>query len=276
MIAPSVLPGTHDPHLTALMNAALEKSGLREIGRAVLIDLRTGTFGACRADENVYPASLVKVSIMVEAFARFADGSLDPGAPIVIDAANMTTTWGVSPYAPGVVAAVGELVSRMITHSDNVATNQLFDVLGRERVTQAMRALGLPTFLLGRKLSGSEPLIDDPAMVGRNRLPPEEIARLLALIATDAVPGAAAQRDILARCVHREKLACGLRGDDRFAHKTGETEETSHDAGILETADGRRFVVVLYTTPAPRPDSRDASQVDAAMTAWMREVREGL
>src|SRR6202011_3898690 len=137
-----------------------------------------------------------------------------PDQPVVVSSANQTTTAEFTPLVPGYTATVQLLVDLMITGSDNIATNQLLDVLRRENVTAYMRELGLPNFLMGRKLSGSEPLIADPEMVGRNRLPPEEIGRLLALIGLDLVAGSAAQRAILERCVHNDKLVPGLSPGD--------------------------------------------------------------
>jgi len=271
-----VLNGRQGAALTDAVVAALETSGLREIGYALVLDLETMQYGAWRADADVYPASVIKVPIMAEAFRQFSAGAITPADRVTITEANQTTTWGESPFAAGTHAALGELVDRMITHSDNVATNQLMDVLRRERVTEYMRSLGLRTFLLGRKLSGSEPLIEDPEKVGRNRLPPDEIAMLLGLIATDRIAGSAQQREIMSRCVHADKLVPGLLPGDRLMHKTGETSEHSHDAGILETAEGKRYVIALYTTPEPKPDDSDADHVNPQMAAWMRAVRTAL
>jgi beta-lactamase class A len=131
-------------------------------------------------------------------------------------------------------------------------------------------------FVLGRKLSGSDPLIIDSEMTGRNRLPPREIGVLLTLIATDAVPAAARQREILHRCVHNDKLVPALREGDVFMHKTGETSDLSHDAGILKTAQGKTYVVVLYTTPEPKGGDPDADHVNPQMSEWMRSLRARL
>lgn len=270
------LPVAADPQLTQHVLDALDAAALRDIGHAFVLDLQTMRYGSWRDDVDVYPASVIKVPIMAEAFRQYADGTVAPGDRITVRAPNQTTTWGVSPYAAGVVATVDELVERMVTHSDNVATNQLMDVLRRERVTASMRELGLKTFLLGRKLSGSEPLIADPETVGRNRLPPNEIGALLALIATDAIPGASRQRQIMKRCMHAEKLVPGLRDGDVFMHKTGETSDLSHDAGILRTTEGKTYVIVLYTTPEPKPDDSDADHVNPQMTQWMRSLRAAL
>jgi beta-lactamase class A len=254
----------------------LVAASLEEVGHAFVLDLDRMRCGAFRADANIYPASVIKVAVMTEAFHQYAAGTVTPEQTVIICSANQTTTAEVTPFVPGYRAAVQELVELMITRSDNIATNQLLDVLRRENVTAYMRELGLSTFLMGRKVSGSEPLIVDLETVGRNRLPPEEIGRLLALIARDQVPGAAAQRDILGRCVHNEKLVPGLAPGDRFMHKTGETDEQSHDAGILVTAQGRSYAIVLYTTPEPLPDRSDARHVDPLMTAWMRAMRATL
>ena len=272
----ALLAVAQDRALDDRIRAALTEASLQDCGYAYLVDLDRMRCGSYRADANIYPASVIKVAVMAEAFHQYADGSLAPDQPVIVSSANQTTTSEATPFVPGYRATVQELVELMVARSDNIATNQLLDVLRRERITAYMHDLGLSTFLMGRKLSGSEPLIVDPETVGRNRLPPDEIGRLLTLIALDEVPGAAAQRDILGRCVHNEKLVPGLAPGDRFLHKTGETDEQSHDAGILMTAQGRRYAVVLYTTPDPLPYRSDAKQVDPLMTTWMRAMRATL
>ncbi len=261
---------------SALEQASLEHPGVVTSTSASLFDLACGRGGQWRADADIYPASVVKVPVMAEVFHRYAEGTLRPGDRVVVDAANQTATSGPAPFIAGYQASVDELVTLMIAHSDNVATNQLIDVLRREQVTQYMRDLGLQSFVLGRKLSGSEPLINDPDEIGRNRLPVAEISRLLMLIANDKVPGSEQQRRILRTCVDDAKLVPGLRAGDVFMHKTGETSTVSHDAGILETPAGRRYIVGLYCEVEPTPDRADASHANPFMAHWMRIVREDL
>ena len=265
-----------DRDLDERIEAALIVATLHDIGHAYIVDLDRMRCGSYRSDANIYPASVIKIAVMAEAFHQFDEGSLSPEQTVIVSGANQTTTAESTPFAPGYRATVQELVELMISRSDNIATNQLLDVLRRENITAYMRELGLPTFLMARKLSGSEPLIVDPETIGRNRLPPEEAGRLLTLIARDQVPGAETQRDILGRCVHNDKLVPGLAPGDRFMHKTGETDEQSHDAGILATAQCRTYAIVLYTTPEPLPDRSDAKHVDALMTTWMRAMRSTL
>ena len=273
-----VSPPEHDRAIDAALADALDAAkashpGIVLAASAYLCDLRFMRYGHVRGDANIYPASVIKVPIMATVFAQYEAEALRPLDRVTVTAENQTATSGPAPFIAGYQATIQEMVDLMITHSDNVATNQLMDVLRRERVTEYMHSLGLRTFLLGRKLSGSEPLIEDPEQVGRNRLPAEEIAKLLALIARDAIPGAAEQRDILGRCVHNEKLAAGLRSGDVFMHKTGETSDVSHDAGILTTAEGRLYIVVLFCEVVPAADEADAAHANPFMVTWMRAVR---
>ncbi len=62
----------------------------------------------------------------------------------------------------------------------------------------------------------------------------------------------------------------GLREGDRFAHKTGDTDEVSHDGGILTLANGRRFVLVVYTALPSSPEA------DARLAAFARALRPQL
>jgi beta-lactamase class A len=260
----------------AVRQAERACAGVVRRASACLGDLQTMRYGEADADADIYPASIIKIPIMAETFHQVATGALRLHDTVTVSAANQTPTSGPAPFVPGYVATIAELVELMIVHSDNVATNQLMDVLRRENVTAFMHELGLQTFLLGRKLSGAEPLIDDPEKLGRNRLPAAEIGRLLTLIAEDAIAASAQQRDILGRCADDCKLVPGLPSGDVFMHKTGETSSVSHDAGILLTASGKRYVVVLYCEVAPKADRSDADHANPFMADWMRVIRECL
>jgi beta-lactamase class A len=145
----------------------------------------------------------------------------------------------------------------MLSASDNVATNVLIDVLGRETIAPACAPFGLRATAVRRKLSGSDPLIDDPAATGRNAHPAADAALLLRAIALEAVPAAGLIYDALRAQHWNDKLSRGLRDGDEFAHKTGETSQVSHDGGILKLPGGSRFILVVYT-PLPSCPETDA------------------
>jgi beta-lactamase class A len=155
-----------------------------------------------------------------------------------------------SPLVPGYRSPLHELLELMITRSDNVATNMLYDVIGRERASRLVQdRYNLRATAFYRKLSGSLPLIQDPKWDGvhRNSHSAADAARLFEAIARDEVPFALALRQTLGRQRWKNKLAAGLQPGDQFAHKTGDTDEITHDGGILDTADGASYVIVVYT-----------------------------
>ena len=222
----------------------------------------------------LYPASMIKVPLVAAALAAVAAGRLAPlDAVVEVEPANMTANDAASPLVPGYRAALRELMWLAIARSDNVATNVLFDVIGRERATGIARdELRLPETAFHRKLSGSEPLIDDPGWDGvhRNAHPAADCAQLMRAIADNAVPHANLLRDMLAAQEWNNKLSAGLLSWDRFLHKTGDTSEVTHDAGILVTGDDKRYVVVLYTG-LPSTD-----ETNGRFGPFMRRIREML
>jgi beta-lactamase class A len=215
----------------------------------------------------VYPASMIKLPLAVATGVAIRERRLRWDTPVTVDPRNATVNDAPSPMAPGYRTTVEELTTYMLQRSDNVATNQLYDVLGRDRATADVRALGFPATAFRRKLSGALPLIDDPEATGRNTFPAAEAAELLAAIADDRIPEAAALRRILATSWWDVKLSRGLEPGDAFAHKTGDTDEVAHDGGILTLAGDARWVIVVYT------DVPSSDEHDARFGAFMRALR---
>ena len=214
-----------------------------------------------------YPASLIKLPLAIAATAAMERGELGWQTPVAIDAANMTPNDAPSPLQPGYVSTLRELVELMLQRSDNVATNQLYDLLDRRRATVCLGALGFPETAFRRKLSGAEPLIDDPQADGRNSFPASEAAAVLRALAEDRLPGAGELRAIMATNWWDVKLSRGLGPGDAFTHKTGDTDEVSHDAGILDLAGGGRWIVVVYT------DLPSSDEHDRRFGSFMRALR---
>jgi len=224
-------------------------------------------------ERALYPASMIKVPLAAATLAEVEAGRLRLRDRHPVTAANLTANDLESPLVEGYEASLEALLHAAIARSDNVATNLLFDIVGRERATVLARErLGLPATRFARKLSGSDPLLPDPGWDGRSRNahPASDAARLFAAIAAGEIPGAALLLGMLAAQAWNEKLSPGLAEGDRFAHKTGDTSEVTHDGGILETASGRRYAVVVYTG-LPSTDANNAR-----FAPFMRKVRERL
>ena len=219
---------------------------------------------------TVYPASMIKVPLAVAIAAAIREGRLDWETAVTVEAPNLTPNDAPSPSAAGYRSTVRELTSLMLQRSDNVATNQLYDVLRRDRATADVQALGYHRTFFRRKLSGALPLIDDPEATGRNAFPAAEAAQLFADLAEQRLPEATTLLNILSTSWWDVKLSRGLEPGDRFAHKTGDTDETAHDGGILTLPGGTRWVIVVYTELASSDEN------DARFGAFMRALRPSL
>ncbi len=249
--------------------AAAADAGL-EAPSMVVLPLARGAAAELNPTRPLYPASMIKVPLVAAALFEIAGGRLAGSDAVVVDPANMTANDAASPLVPGYRSSLDELMNLAISRSDNVATNMLFDVTGRDRATAIVRErFGLRGTVFARKLSGSDPLIADPAWDGstRNAHPAADAARLFAAIARDEIPLAGRLREILAEQKWNEKLNPGLLPGDCFLHKTGDTSEVTHDGGILIDARGERWVVVAYTGLA------STDEHNARFAPFMRRIR---
>jgi beta-lactamase class A len=252
-----------------LLSVAAAEAGLEPVSLAV-IPLGGAPPIAVDSMRGLYPASMIKVPLVAAVLWEIAGGRLAFGLPVAVGTANMTANDGASPLVPGYESTVNELMHLAVSRSDNVATNVLFDLVGRERATRIARdELGLGGTVFARKLSGSDPLIDDPEWDGttRNAHPAADAARLFAAIARDEIPRAGRLREMLAAQAWNEKLSPGLEPGDRFLHKTGDTSEVTHDGGILIGVRGERCVVVAYTGLA------STDEHNARFAPFMRRIR---
>ncbi len=257
-------------HLTAPELAHLvEQSGLARPAIEI-VRVRDGGAVAYHPRRPLYPASMIKVPLVAAALILRERGKI-PTGPYPIDPANLTPNDGPSPLIAGYASTLEELCTLAIVRSDNVATNQLFDLVGRERATALLRAeLGLIDTGLRRKLSGGHPLLCDAAQFGRNTHPASDAATLMCAIANSKFPDASFLFSLLERQEWNTKLSAGINTGDHFAHKTGDTEEVSHDGGILVTTSGERFVIIVYSASA------SCEATDARFAALMRALRSSL
>ncbi|HET7813606.1 MAG TPA: serine hydrolase [Candidatus Baltobacteraceae bacterium] len=221
-------------------------------------------------DADVYPASMLKTPLSAAALVLVDRGELALESRFAVEQANMTVNDKPSPLVPGYTAALAEIIALAITRSDNVGTNMLYDIVGRERASGIAREIfGLGDTAFHRKLSGADPLIVDPQWDGKrmNRHSARDAARLFRMIKRSEVPYAQFLLDLLSKQEWNNKLSEGLRAGDRFAHKTGDTDSVTHDGGILKLDDGREFVLVVYAA-MPSNDENNAR-----FAAFMRLLR---
>jgi beta-lactamase class A len=234
---------------------------------AVVWPLDGGGPVSVRAEANLYPASMIKLPIAVALERLAAAGRVSLDARTSVRPESVTVNDAPSPFVAGYETSLRACAEAMLSLSDNVATNALIDALGRDVITRECEALGLRGTAVRRKLSGALPLIADPAATGRNAHPAADCARLLARIADDVRPGGNWIYDALLAQFWNDKLPRGWNPEDTFAHKTGDTDDASHDGGILTLPGGRRYVVVVYTPLA------SCAATDEKLAGFARRLR---
>jgi len=229
----------------------------------VVKDLRDGRGVEIDAGRVFYAASLFKLEVMYEIFAQRAAGLLDFGQQYV--ASDYYSGFDLGPHLIGqcATASIGDLLGAMMSVSDNVAAVMLQDRAGAGNINDGMASLGLEQ----TRLTEDDSL---PATAG-------DIARLMEVIARglavdrDASKGMA---DLLATEKINDRIPQGLPDGTLVAHKTGNWDKATHDAGIVY---GKRsaYVIVLMSDIELDGDAAGAAAMEADITKIAFDYFEG-
>ncbi len=182
-----------------------------------------------------YPASLYKTWVMLEAFHQREAGLLDFAERYVISSYYEQYRLNDGELEPCSEITAGQALQVMMSVSDNVAANLMYDRVGYTNVNQALRDLGLAYSGLVR---GGDLL----TTAGGTATLVEAIAR------ARAVSSGASEEMIalLESDVINDRLPALLPPGTRVAHKTGNWDNATHDAGIVFSP-GATYVIVVLT-----------------------------
>ena len=187
-----------------------------------------------RADEPVNAASVIKIPVMIEAFAQMKAGKLHAHERFVLHEADRLPSCGaLKTMHEGMELTAMDLVKLMIILSDNTATNMLVKRMGMEHVNARLEALGLERTRMRRLLFDRQA----SAQGLRNTVTAREIGSLLERLYRGEIVDAPSSEAMLAILkdqrlngkipffLHAQDIAC--------AHKTGEDSTVTHDCGIV-------------------------------------------
>ena len=94
-------------------------------------NLTTGEEWQWRSDEPVNAASVIKIPVMIEAFAQMAEGKLNAQERFALrDADRLPSCGALKTLHEGIELTAMDLVKLMIILSDNTATNMLVKRVG--------------------------------------------------------------------------------------------------------------------------------------------------
>ena len=113
----------------------------------------------CRGFRNDVPprslASLVKLPIAVALMHQVTNGQASLDEQIYIDPSNFTENAQGAKIFVDKNYTLREVMVRMITESNNIATNQLIDYMGYDTINTALKAEGFTNTRIGHKLVGN-------------------------------------------------------------------------------------------------------------------------
>ncbi|HLM54523.1 MAG TPA: serine hydrolase [Pyrinomonadaceae bacterium] len=239
--------------------------GLQEKSLAVtLIDVtepRKPERGSFRGSEPIYPASVVKLFYLAAAHRWLEDGRLKQTAELdralkdmIVDSSNDATHFvldALTGVSNGAELPPAEM--RVWAEKRN-AVNRYFAALGYAGINVNQKPWCEGPYGRERQFLGEK-------FANRNKLTTDATALLLAEIATGRAvsPARSAlmldlmKRDFSGPSNDPDDQAHGFTGlalepGTRYWSKAGWTSTTRHDAAYLELADGRRLVLVTFTS----------------------------
>jgi len=223
-------------------------------------NLDTGAEYSLGGDEAVRTASTIKVAVMVEAFARVAEGRAKWSDELVLNKSVRYAGSGVlQELTDGLRLPLRDAVALMMTLSDNTATNMVLDHLSTDAVNERMESLGLRQTRIMRKVGGGgesrEGKVEANKRFGLGRTTPREMAMLLERLERGEVGGAAASKEMI-DLLKREQGTNGIwRGLWRIpkATKSGALDALRANVGIIYHPRGR-IVLAVTCDDMPEPN----------------------
>ncbi len=224
-----------------------------------VLDLDTRAYADLNGDVALAAASVIKIPILVAFFEDVDAGKIQLDEMLVMRQELVAKEAGDMQFRPvGTKFSALETATKMITISDNTATNMLIDRLGGAAVlNERFKAWGLTNTVVRNFL---------PDIEGTNVSTAKDMALLLAKVGNGDLLSTRS-RDLLLgimrKTVNNSLLPQGLGADATIAHKTGTIAISLGDAGLVNLANGKRYAISVFVK-RPRNDQRAYNLIQQA------------
>lgn len=255
VVAPPQLTGvvrmnTEMLGLQSQVQALMRKYNFLETGMFFL-DLDTGNYLDIKGDRVFPAASTIKLPILIAFFQDLDAGKVRLDETLVMRNDLITNGSGEMQDDPvGSRYSARETVTKMITISDNTATNMIIDRLGGiKKLNERFRSWGLKDTRIRNWLAD---------LSGTNTSSSKDMVRLLALVTKENLLSPSSREQalgILQRTVTRTLLPAGLGTGADIAHKTGDIGFLIGDAGLITMPSGKRYLAGIFVK-RPYNDTR--------------------
>lgn len=209
-------------------------------------NLDTGQTYSIGADERVPTASTIKIAVMVEAFARVAEGKVKWTDELLLTKEKKVGGSGIlREFSDGMKLNLRDAVNLMMLVSDNTATNLVLDVVTTDAVNARMEALGFPNIKILRKVFGggdsAAGKIEANKKFGLGFATSREMVLLLEKIERGEVVSKEASKEMI-ELMKREQLRYAIgraSNPPAMATKYGALDKLRSAIGIVYTPRGR-------------------------------------
>ena len=214
-------------------------------------NLDTGETYGLNPDERVRTASTIKIAVMIEAFARVAEGKAKWTDEVVLTKEKKVSGSGIlNELSDGLRLTLRDAVNLMMILSDNTATNLVLDVLTTDAVNARMESLGFKQIKIMRRVgSGGESAAGkDPEnkKFGLGMATPHEMVLVMEKLERGQVISPATSKEML-ELMKREQ---GRNAIGRslwnvpMASKYGALDRLRSAVGILYTKKGKIAIAI--------------------------------
>jgi beta-lactamase class A len=235
-----------EPQIKALMNRySFLQTGM------FFLDLDTGNYLDIGGDRVFPAASTIKLPILIAFFQDLDAGKVRLDEKLTMRGDLVTNGSGVMQYERvGKKYTALETITKMVTISDNTATNMIIDRLGgAAKLNQRFRSWGLKDTVIRRLLAD---------LRGTNTTSSQDMARVLALLVNNKLVSPSSKEqalDILRHTSIHTLLPAGLGKGAVIANKTGDIGFLIGDAGFVTMPNGKRYLAAIFVK-RPYKDSR--------------------
>ncbi|WP_448564966.1 serine hydrolase [Trichothermofontia sp.] len=193
------------------------------------------------------PASLIKIPVAIAVLHQLQQGRVSLGTPITVIPGNFTED--PADIQVGKTYPLQVLLSQMLSHSSNIATNQLIDYFGWDTLNQSLQQAGYRFSQVHFKLMGQTRMPANPGSRA-NTLNSDELSRMMQQIYLGHSPGHRVAQQALANQQDRE---LGIRA---LAHhsalwvgeKTGRTSSTLGTTVALKIQGDLHIITIVDQT----------------------------
>src|SRR5213592_4184008 len=213
-------------------------------------NLDTGESYLLNGDERVPTASTIKIAVMIEAFARVAEGRAKWTDELVLTKAARYSGSGILPeLGDGLRLTLRDCVNLMMTLSDNTATNMVLDYLTTDAVNARMELLGIKqTRIMRRVGSGGESKegkLEENKRFGLGATTPHEMVQIMEKLDRGEVISKAASKEML-ELMKREqaRYAIGRTTSDPMASKYGALDRLRSCVAVVYSKRGKIAIAI--------------------------------